>query len=90
MSLFGVNKWYLVAAGVVAVAVGLLTAFWAGYREGDVTGTARCQVAHATEQLKVTEDARKSYDKIDRKTPINADKSARIEWLFDNATSNGR
>lgn len=87
--MFSVGKGYLIAGGVAAYLFSVLLAYWLGQTIGDTTGSARCQVAQATAQVKNVEKVHKTYDKIDHRTPFAGDKSARIKWLFENAAGNG-
>ena len=82
------NKWLLVGGGVVAVLVGLLTAYWLGTHVGDVTGRAVCETTHATTQLGINTKTKGAYDKIDRSTPRTSDRAASLKWLRESAAGN--
>jgi len=83
--MFGVNRWYIIIGGIVALLVSLLTAYWLGTHVGNVTGKAVCAAEHATAQLDTNTKAKRKFDEIDRNTPRTSNKPASIKWLFDNA-----
>lgn len=84
--MFGVNRWYFIIGGIVAVLVGLLTAYWLGTHVGNITGKATCETAHATTQLDTNDKAKKNYDTIDRNTPRASNKPVSIKWMYDHAS----
>lgn len=85
--MFGVNKWYFIIGGTVAVLVALLGAYALGTHVGDVTGKVKCETVHAITQLDTDKKAKVNYDKIDRATPRTSNKPASVKWLYDNASN---
>jgi len=67
-----------VAAGAFALAT--IT-----YFTGRLDGSRSCDARHVTAQQKQDDKTRKSYDKIERKVPYNADRAAKFEWLRNNS-----
>ena len=66
---------------LIAVLAGILS--FAGYTAYIYNkGGEAVEAKQATEQLKNEVTVRKSYDKIDKKTPFSADKRDAIEWLY--------
>lgn len=53
------------------------------YNKGEKQATTTV----VTNQLKQENKTRKAYEKIDSKTPFDADKSVAVEWLYQHATS---
>ena len=66
---------------ITAVVAGIL--LFAGYTAYIYNkGEENVKTKQVTKQLENEVKVRKSYDKIDKKTPFSADKSDALEWLY--------
>lgn len=76
----------ILAVALVLTTIGILINFL-GYNRGVAVGETKQELVHVQETVKVQKKVKKTYEKIDRKTPYSSAKSERIDWLFDNARS---
>lgn len=71
------NKWVLIGLAVVAFSITQAMAL----NQAKQRGIAECQQAQVEAQAEHDRKVKKTYDKIDKKTPFGAGQRDAVEWL---------